>query len=258
MAGSEPNTSDDSPSTVELEINQSPPARMTLRSHARKTHDTSSEPSQQDDNTPSNKADESQDADVDELSKKPKPVRKKRQNKKQSKHTSKAKKPKVAFQLPPQQTIRRDGVDKQCRALNIKYKRWTGTTEPKQELHKSQCNFNDKGYIPRQQAVGADCVLCPSQKNLKDDWDLRRHYRGTHQENLLVMENVVMLQCKCSAMQSRGWDRDHSTRNAHYHCSICHWPWDKPSQIKNHLRAIHGKDNHEVQHLKSNPVRRSR
>ena len=102
MAGSEPNTSDDSPSTVELEINQSPPARMTLRSHARKTHDTSSEPSQQDDNTPSNKADEGQDADVDEPSEKPKPARKKRQNKKQSKQTSKAKKPKVAFQLPPQ------------------------------------------------------------------------------------------------------------------------------------------------------------
>ena len=139
------------------------------------------------------------------------------------------------------------------------YKRWMGTTEPKYELHKSHCDFmNNNDYIPRQQAIGADCVLCPSKKYLKDNWDLRRHYTGTHQENLLVMENVVMLQCKCSAVRSRGWDRDHSTRNAHYHCSICHWTRDKPSQIKNHLRAIHGKDNHEVQHLKSNPNRKSK
>ena len=79
MAGSEVNTGDDSPSTVELEVNQSPPIRMTLRSHARKTDDKSSQPSQQDDNTntASNKADEGQDADVDELREEPKPAQKK-------------------------------------------------------------------------------------------------------------------------------------------------------------------------------------
>ena len=89
MAGSEPNTSDDSTSTVELEINQSPPPRMTLRSHAKKT--------------PSSKPDEGQEADVDEPSKDEEPSRKKRQNKKQSKHISKSKKSKVAFQLHSEQ-----------------------------------------------------------------------------------------------------------------------------------------------------------
>ena len=181
MAESEANTGGDSASTVELEVNQSPPVRMMLRSHARKTDDKSSQPSQKYDNTntASNKADEGQDADVDEPREEPKPAQRKRQNKKQNKQKSKPKKPKVAFQLPAQTTIRRDGVDEQCRALNIMYKRWTGTTEPKHKLHKSHCNFmNNNDYIPRQQAIGADCVLCPSKKYLKDNWDLRRPLQG--------------------------------------------------------------------------------
>ena len=142
-------------------------------------------------------------------------------------------------------------MDQQCRALNIKYRRWPGNREPKAFLHKSHCRFVDgTDGLPKNQKVPGDCILCPEQKYLKDDWDAMRHYGPVHKESLLVMEEIVMLQCKCSAVRSRGWDRDHSTRNAHYHCSVCHWPRDKASQIQNHLKVIHGRGMHEVQHLK--------
>ena len=160
-------------------------------------------------------------------------------------------KPKVKFQIPPQRTICRDRVDQECRMLKIKYRHWTGTTEPKTQLHKSHCRFLDEDYFPNAQRIPGDCVLCPSQKYLKDNWDKRRHYRSTHQESLLVLDDIVMLQCKCSAIRSWGWDRDHSTRNAHYHCSICHWPRDKASQIRNHIRAIHGRSDSSLKHLKA-------
>ena len=142
--------------------------------------------------------------------------------------------------------------------LNIKYRRWTGTTEPKNHLHKSQCRFMNDDYFPNAQPLPGDCVLCPSQKYLKDNWDKRQHYRSTHQESLLVMDDVAMQQCKCSAIRSRGRDRDHSSRNAHYHCSVCHWPRDKPSQIRNHLRVIHGLAESSVKHLKEKERRKKK
>ena len=264
MAETENDSGNDSASTVELQVNKSPPPRMTLRSHGKRQADNlnkgtgaDSSGATGDDSTKVTDNDKSaakDAADVPEVPDSSKLPPKKRANKRAAKKTTKGKKAKVVFNLPPQRTIRRDGVDEECRAQNITYRRWTGTTEPKAELHKSQCDFLDHNdYIPPMQQRPGDCILCPMQKYLKDGWDLRRHYRSKHQENLLVMDNVVMLQCKCSDVRSRGWDRDHSTRNAHFHCSVCHWPRDKPSQIRNHLRAIHGKDEHEVQHLTSKP-----
>ena len=130
-------------------------------------------------------------------------------NRKRKKESSK---PKVSFSLPHQRTVRRDGVDERCRALKITYRCWPGTTEPKNELHKSHVDFlNHNDYVPETQPCPGDCILCPSQKYLQHDWDLRRHYTLTHQRGLLVMDDVVMLQCKCSDIRSHGWDRDHST-----------------------------------------------
>ena len=131
--------------------------------------------------------------------------------KKQQKH--------VQFREPIQRSFQRDRVDQECRCLKIKYKRWPGTTEPKDYLHKSHARFMDmETYFPEKQPVPGDCVICPQQKYLANNWDKRRHYRSKHQEKLLVVDEVVMLHCKCSAVRSRGWDRDRSTRNAHYHC----------------------------------------
>ena len=124
-------------------------------------------------------------------------------------------------------------------------------TEPKDHLHKSHCQFSDNedGYFPTNQRIPGDCVICPMQKYLENHWDKRRHYCMKHQEKLLVLDDVVMLQCKCSAIRSRGWDCDKSSRNTHFHCSICHWLHDKPSQLVNHIHAIHGRAANTLCHL---------
>jgi len=169
----------------------------------------------------------------------------------QPKRRQKPKKKKnVKFHEPTQRTVRRDNIDQQCRQLNIRYRRWPGNTQPKNFLHKSHCDFlDDNDYFPVEQRVPGDCILCPLQKYLKDNWDKRRHYRSKHQVKLLVLDNVIMLHCKCSAVRSRGWDRDKSARNAHYHCPICHWPRDKRDQLMNHIRTIHGRAEDSLRHL---------
>ncbi|MCG8626189.1 MAG: hypothetical protein MJE68_29855, partial [Proteobacteria bacterium] len=66
----------------------------------------------------------------------------------------------VQFKLPTQRTVRRDRVDQQCRALNIKYRRWPGNREPKAFLHKSHCRFVDgTDGLPKNQKVPGDCIL---------------------------------------------------------------------------------------------------
>ena len=161
----------------------------------------------------------------------------------------------VHFWEPIQRSFRRDRVDQECRHLNIKYKRWPSTTEPKDYLHKSRARFMDtETYFPEKQPVPGDCVIFPQQKYLANNWDKQRHYRSKHQEKLLVVDKVIMLHCKCSAVCSHGWDRDKSTRNTHYHCPIWHWPHDKVSQMVNHIHAIHGQDANSLRHLtKKNP-----
>ena len=244
-------------STVELEVSQTPP-RMTLRSHSHQR--TTDGPGQSQNNKSTDAGTSAQPKAMDGAEteavgypeEEPEPKRHQRKKRKKAKT-------KPTFQLLTQRSMRRDQVDEQCRCLNIKYRRWSGTTEPKDFLHKSHCDFTDHNdYVPRGQVIPGDCILCPTKKYLKDNWDKQRHYRGKHQEKLLVMNDTIMLQCKCSDVRSQGWDRDHSLRNSHYHCSVCHWPWDKPSQIKNHLRALHGKMPSEVQHLRAIPKRGSK
>ena len=165
--------------------------------------------------------------------------------------TGRKKQPKnVQFWELIQRSFRWDRVDEECRHLKIEYKSWPSTTEPKDYLHKSHARFMDtETYFPKKQLVPGDCVICPQQKYLANNWDKWRHYHSKHQENLLVVDEVVMLHCKCSAVHSHGLNRDRSTRNAHYHCPICHWLHDKASQMVNYIHAIHGRDANSLRHL---------
>ena len=236
-------SSDNSASTVELEVTSTPiRIGMTLRSHKTSTVSDTTVPNEPDPMKPS------------------KPSKPSKQGKAgsgvRSRGTGQNKQPKnVHFREPIQRSFRGDRVDQECRHLKIKYKRWPGTTEPKDYLHKSHARFMDtETYFLEKQPVPGDCVICPQQKYLANNSDKQRYYCSKHQEKLLVVDEIVMLHCKCSAVRSRGWDRDKSTRNAHYHCPICHWPHDKVSQMVNHIHAIHGRDANSLRHLmKKNP-----
>ena len=180
---------------------------------------------------------------------------KKRKNKnaaqpaRQSKHACKSKAKSVSFSLPVQRSIRRDNVDEECRTLNIMYKQWDSTTDEKQQYHKSQMAFRSKSKIPKKQQVPGNCLLCPLKKYIKDKWDLNCHYNAVHITNLIVIDDTVALQCKCSDVRSPGWDRDKSTRNSHYHCTVCHWPRDRIPQLVNHMITRHNIDAGHISHL---------
>ena len=60
-----------------------------------------------------------------------------------------------------------------------------------------------------------------------------------HIAKLIVVEEIVALQCKCSDVRSRGWKKDKTMHNAHYHCTVCHWPTDQPEQLANHMVCKH-------------------
>ena len=141
----------------------------------------------------------------------------------------------VKFYLPTQHSVRRDRVDENCSTLNIKYKKWEGDVVPKSTPDVSHVPFSSESKIPDTQHMPGNCVLCPLKKYLKDHWDKRRHYNAVHITKLVVVEDVCALKCKCSAVRSRGWAKDHSTRNSHYHCTVCHWPRDRYDQIANHM-----------------------
>ena len=158
----------------------------------------------------------------------------------------------MSFTLPLQRSIRRDNVDEQCHTLNITVKWWDGTIDGKEQHHKSQMPFCSKSKIPKDQQVPGNCLLCPLKKYITDNWDLNCHYNTVHIANLIVIDETVALQCKCSDMRSCGWDRDKSTRNSHYHCTVCHWPRDRIPQLVNHMITQHSIDGGHICHLKKN------
>ena len=225
--------SDDSAETVTVEVMKTPPTRL-LRSASKKT------------DTPNTNA-------VDQQKKED--TSKKRKNKnaaqpgRERKRRCKSKPKSVSFTLPLQRSIRRDNVDEQCHTLNITYKWWEGMSDEKEQYHKSQMPFRSKSKIPKNQDVPGNCLLCPLKKYIKDNWDLKRHYNAVHIANLIVIDQTVALQCKCSDMRSRGWDRDKSTRNSHYHCTVCHWLRDRIQQLVNHMITQHNIDVGLISHL---------
>ena len=171
-----------------------------------------------------------------------------KQEKKRQK-TRKNKRKTVAFTLPVQRSVRRDNVDEECRALHINYRRWDGTAEAKNYLHKSHIPFRKSSKIPRNQEVPGNCILCPLKKYIRDNWDMNRHYNAVHIGNLICIDNTIALQCKCSDVRSRGWAKDKSTRNSHYHCMICHWPRDRIAQLVNHMISRHNTPSTMIRHL---------
>ena len=107
-----------------------------------------------------------------------------------------------------QHNVHHDHVDEECDLLKIKYRKWEGSTNEKTELHVSHVPFESESKIPHTQEVPSNCVLCPVKKYLKDNWDRDRHYNVVHISHLIVIEDVVALQCNCSAVHSRGWQKD--------------------------------------------------
>ena len=232
--------SDASAETVTIEVTKTPPARV-LRSSSKKS------------DTVDNDADQKNNEGEEGNSKKgrrnkrkntfsPKPQEKRR-------HSRKTKGKSVSFTLPPQRSVHRDNVDEQCRTLHITYKRWEGTAEPKNQLHKSHIPFKSSSMIPTNQEVPDNCILCPLKKYIRDNWDMNRHYNAVHIPNLICIDNTVALQCKCSDVRSRGWEKDRSTRNSHYHCTVCHWPRDRIPQLVNHMMSRHKMPPSSIRHL---------
>ena len=112
-------------------------------------------------------------------------------------------------------------VDEDCDRLNVKYKKWQGDEQPKVKLHKSHIEYGKENQIPEAQYIPDICILCPSNKYLRDKWDSNHHYNSVHIAKLIVIKETVALQCKCSDIRSRGWKKDKCTRYAHYHCTVC-------------------------------------
>ena len=140
-------------------------------------------------------------------------------------------------------------VDENCARLKINYKQWSGNNQVKPNMHKSHVNVNAASNIPTSQTIPGMCILCPAKKYLPNNWDRDRHYNGVHIRNLIVVENITALQCKCSKVRSRGWKKDRCTRNAHFHCTVCHWPRDRKQQLANHMVAKHNISSTAVAHL---------
>ena len=190
-----PVNSDDSAETVSVEVTKTPPMCL-LRSTSNKMdiHNTNAVHEQKKEDT--SKKRKSKNA--------AQPVR-------EAKRRCKSKPKSVSFTLPVQRSIRRDNVDEQCCTLNITYKWWEGTRDEKEQYHKSQMAFHSKSKIPKDQDVPGNCLLCPLKKYIKDNWDLKHHDNVVHIANLIVIDQMVLLQCKCSDVMSCGWDRDKST-----------------------------------------------
>ena len=232
--------SDASADTVTIEVTKTPPARV-LRSSSKKSDTVDKDADQ------NNKEGEEGNSKKGTRNKRKNTVSPKPQEKRRRSHKNKGKS--VSFTLPLQRSVRRDNVDEQCRTLHITYKRWEGTTEAKNQLHKSHIPFKKSSMIPTNQEVPDNCILCPLKKYIQDNWDMNRHYNAVHIPNLICIDNTVALQCKCSDIRSRGWEKDRSTRNSHYHCTVCHWPRDRIPQLVNHMITHHNTPASSIRHL---------
>ena len=122
-------------------------------------------------------------------------------------------------------------------------------SDAKEQYQKSQMPFCSKSKIPKNQDIPGNCLLCPLKKYIKDNWDLKCHYNTVHIANLIVIDQTMALQFKCSNVRSCGWDCDKSTRNSHYHCIVCHWLRDRIQQLVNHMITQHNIDVGLISHL---------
>ena len=147
IAGSEPPlpglivkySSDDTGSTVEVEVSKSPVYRMTLRSQEPRNPWVLNLPLIRQRKQPHHKI--LMYLPIQPAANTPNPPARKPKRPKKDKGKPRKKKA-PTFHLPIQRTFRRDNVDEECRRLKITYRRWPGMTEPKDQLHKSHCQFS--------------------------------------------------------------------------------------------------------------------
>ena len=103
-------------------------------------------------------------------------------------------------------------------------------------------------YVPPQQSLNTDCILCPNEKILETQYEL--HLSCVHIAKLLVVHDVNILMCRCSDIRSR--ELDNSECNCHYHCITCWHPFDTGAKLRVHKLAKHSDvyDEPSLLHLK--------
>ena len=126
----------------------------------------------------------------------------------------------------------KDSVDEQL--TDIKYVYWQDKEPKKQgDLYISHQDFLDAPIIIPQQPMDSHCILCPRKKELAGEYYAEAHYRWVHRGHSLVINDIIMLMCKCSEVRSTGTDG--ATRNSHWHCVECWHPFRLRGQLKLHF-----------------------
>ena len=146
-----------------------------------------------------------------------------------------------------QRHVRRDRVDEECARLGIVYKQWT-PFNPEQTEHASIFPANAEHFVPEAQDIPNWCMLCPRTRVLRDKAFAELHYKRVHHKRLIIIRNDKVLACKCSEIRSHG--SDNSTRNQHYHCTICFHAIKSADFLATHMLTQHEQVNlPEVRHL---------
>ena len=133
-------------------------------------------------------------------------------------------------------TPRRDGVEKSETGRRI----WEGRKY--KGLHPSHCKVGKD--IVKSQNVPGYCFLCPKQMFFFFTSQVERHFSKVHCKKKIIIEDIILLQCKCSDVCNQGLEG--CVRNIHYHCNECHRPKLHISQLIEHLVKIHGYDPEEL------------
>lgn len=128
-----------------------------------------------------------------------------------------------------------------------KYVKWNSELADLKKQHKSHLPEGSKIISLQGQKCPGRCLLCPKQGMFITQRLMDQHYLAVHHKSSIKFQNLILLRCKCSEVRSRG--RDSSTRNAHYHCTICHKPCDYSHQLAKHLVSKHDFEPEDVDNL---------
>ena len=121
--------------------------------------------------------------------------------------------------------------------LGITYLKWHGRKGLGMHISHVPMKMVLFKYIPRDQKMNEDCILCPKEKHVNSNYDLLVHVRRVHVGHLITIRNTNLLMCRCSDIRSQG--TDNSVRNRHWHCIQCWQPCMTPAKLKTHLLAKH-------------------
>ena len=148
--------------------------------------------------------------------------------------------------LKPPKNKRKDNVDEQLE--DIKYVYWKGK-EPKREgqLHIGNQDFDNAPIVIPQQELDAHCLLCPWKKEVNDALHAESDYCLVRHGHSLVLNNTILLMCKCSEVRSVRMDG--STRNSHWHCVEYWHPFRLCPLLRLHLHTQHYYSHQKVSNL---------